>query len=83
MTTAGKLKAACAKARKATETARWAAFDESLTEEEFDQICEDELEAKRTFTVHLTSFLGISMEAAHRMVLLRFDDTCALVSKLA
>lgn len=83
MTTAGKLKTACAKARKATETARWAAFDESLTEEEFDQICEDELEAKRTLTVYLTSFLGISMEAAHRMVLLRFDDTCALVSKLA
>lgn len=82
MITVSKLKTACAKAKKTTEIAKWAAFDESLTEDEFDQICEDELEAKKAFTVYLTNFLGISMEAAHRMVLLRFDETCALVSKL-
>jgi len=83
MSTTKELKRACARARKATEIAKWAAFDESLTDEEFDQICEDELEAHKTFTVYLTSYLNISMEAARRMVLLRFEETCSLVSKLA
>ena len=73
------------KAAEAAEKSKAAAFDDSISEEEFDKLVDAECEAIDALVDALVEFAGgmLSHEDANRLALRKFDEVGALIKRLA